>query len=141
MPTTAQGIKLPKALSAGEETFWLHCRAHGLTPEREHFFHPTRKFRFDFAFPSERIGVEVEGVSHEGGRHQRIAGFAGDCVKYNSAVLLGWRVLRYTTQMVLAGTAIDDVLAILASGTKPCDSGRGAAEPKHTGRNTHGEKP
>ena len=53
------------------------------------------------------IAVEVEGLG--GGRHQRIAGFTGDCVKYNAAALLGWRVFRYTTAMVMDGTAIEEV--------------------------------
>ncbi len=105
--------KVPKKLSVGEETFARDCRAYNLEMEREYFFHPKRKFRFDFAFPAAKLGIEIEGVTHEGGRHQRIGGYAGDCVKYNSAVKLGWRVLRYTAKMVTAGTAIDDVLEVL----------------------------
>jgi very-short-patch-repair endonuclease len=106
-------MPIPRAGSPGEETFAVHCRAYGLTPEREYLFHPTRMFRFDFAWPDRRIAVEVEGVTNKGGRHQRRNGYEGDCVKYNSAVMLGWRVLRYTTQMVTAGMAIDDVLQML----------------------------
>ena len=37
----------------------------------------------------------------------------GDAYKYNAAVLLGWRVLRYTPAMVTAGAAIDDVLEMM----------------------------
>jgi very-short-patch-repair endonuclease len=102
---------LPKALSVGEETFWLHCRANGLQPEREYFFHPKRKWRFDFFFPDVRLAVEVEGGVN--GRHQRIGGFTGDAFKYNAAAMMGIFVLRYTTAMVTDGTAINDVMELL----------------------------
>lgn len=103
---------VPKPESKGKEAFMLHCKAEGLTPTREFTFHPRRKWRFDFAFPDKMIAVEIEGVG--GGRHQRIGGFIGDCHKYNAAALLGWRVFRFTTNMVTDGTAIDTVLRALA---------------------------
>jgi very-short-patch-repair endonuclease len=104
-------MSVPRALSRGEECFALHCRVHGLTPEREYLFHPTRRWRFDFYFPSHRLAVEVEGGNN--GRHQRRAGFEGDAFKYNAATMMGIRVLRYTPAMVESGQAINDVLAIL----------------------------
>jgi len=100
--------KIPKALSPGEEAFALHCRADGLTPEREYAFHPERKWRFDFAWPQFNLAVEIEGR-----RHLTYAGFNEDCDKYNIATIMGWRVLRYTTRMVVRGDAINDVLEIL----------------------------
>jgi very-short-patch-repair endonuclease len=109
-PTTSS---IPKPLSEGEETFALHCQAEHLRPEREWQFHPRRKFRFDFAFPSVKLAIEIEGAIWRGGRHSRGTGFENDCVKYNLAVLEGWRVLRYSTGMVMAGTAIEDVLTVL----------------------------
>ena len=102
---------IPKALSKGEEAFALHCRAEGLSPVRELFFHPTRKFRFDFAFPDKMLAVEIEGGVN--GRHQRIGGFTGDCVKYSEAAVLGWRIIRATTGQVMSGQAIDWVLKAL----------------------------
>jgi len=100
---------IPQALSPGEEAFALHCRAEMLDPIREYSFHPTRKWRFDFAWPSEMLAVEIEGR----GRHQSFGGFEADCSKYNSATKLGWRVVRYTPSMVLRGDAINDVMEIL----------------------------
>ena len=66
-------------------------------PVAEHRFHPTRKWRFDFAWPDHMLAVELEGGAWTGGRHTRPSGFVADCDKYNAAALLGWRVLRYTT--------------------------------------------
>jgi len=64
--------------------------------EDEHRFHPTRRWRFDFAWPSKKIAVEIEGGTWTGGRHTRGAGFQKDCEKYNAAAVLGWTVLRFT---------------------------------------------
>jgi very-short-patch-repair endonuclease len=63
-------------------------------PVSEYRFHPSRKWRFDFAFCQHLVAVEVEGGVFSGGRHSRGAGFRKDCEKYNSAASLGWRVLR-----------------------------------------------
>jgi len=95
-------------LSKGEEAFALHCRVEGLTPEREYRFHPVRKWKLDF-YMGHDIAVEIEGW----GRHQRMGGFKADCEKYNAAAKMGIRVLRYTTDMVMRGDAINDVLELL----------------------------
>lgn len=54
-------------------------------------FHPVREWRFDWAFPAVKLAVEIEGW----GRHQTYTDYRGDCEKYNSAILHGWRVLRF----------------------------------------------
>ena len=43
---------------------------------------------------------ELEGGSWSGGRHTRGKGFEEDCMKYNLAVQLNWRILRYTTGLL-----------------------------------------
>lgn len=98
-----------KALSKGEEAFALHCRVEELEPVREFQFHPERKWRFDFAFPERKLAIEIEGI----GRHQTISGFTKDAEKYNAAAKLGWKVMRYTTAMVMRADAINDVLEML----------------------------
>lgn len=59
-------------------------------------FHPTRKWRFDYAFPDNKIAIEKEGGIWTGGRHSRGAGMVKDMEKYNEAELLGWHVFRFT---------------------------------------------
>ncbi len=83
----------------------MQLRAAGVQFEREHKFHPTRRWRFDFALPEHRIGVEVEGGTWNGGRHTRGSGYEKDCEKYAEALCLGWRVLRVTGKQVKSGDA------------------------------------
>ena len=105
---------VPSELSKGEELFAQHCMAYKLTPVREYEFCPGRKWRFDFAFVAERLGIEIEGGTKYGmSRHSRGRGMELDLVKYNLASRMGWRVLRYTTDMVVRGEAIDEVLEAL----------------------------
>lgn len=117
----ARATGAPKALSIGEETFALHLRAHGLpAPEREYEFHPTRKFRMDFAWPTidgstRKLAVEIEGGIHSRGRHVRPQGYKDDLTKYNSAVELGWTLLRFSSSMVHNGEAIQQVVAFFNS--------------------------
>ena len=61
------------------------------------------------------IVVEVEGGTWAKGRHTRGKGFENDCRKYNSAALLGYRVLRFTTNMVNSGEALKVIKEVLQS--------------------------
>ncbi len=65
-------------------------------PTFEFQFHPERKWRFDMAWPKQRVALEVEGGIHTEGRHTRGAGFLKDMEKYNTAARFGWRVIRCT---------------------------------------------
>lgn len=88
-----------------EQTFLHYWRAlGGPALEREHVFHPERRWRFDFALVDRRVAFEVEGGQWTGGRHTRGLGFAADCEKYNAAAMAGWRVLRFTQSMVARPT-------------------------------------
>lgn len=96
------------SISGHEQLLKFQCRALKLPePEREVRFHATRRWRFDLAWPSLHLAAEVEGGIWKGGRHTRGKGYEGDCEKYNSAALAGWRVLRFTTGMVKDGRAIN----------------------------------
>lgn len=83
------------------------------TPEREYRFHHSRKWRADFAWPAHSLLVEVEGGSWIRGRHQRPKGFENDCRKYNAAACCGFTVLRFTTDMVKSGEAINVIESYL----------------------------
>ncbi len=65
-------------------------------PVAEYRFHPTRKWRCDFAWPDRKVALEVEGGVWTGGRHTRGAGFLRDAEKYNELARMGWRLLRVT---------------------------------------------
>lgn len=94
-------------MSAPEELFALHCRASGIKVEREFKFHPKRRWRADFAIPERMILIEIEGGVWIQGRHQTGKGFSADCEKYSHAALLGYRVFRFTSEMVQNGVAIN----------------------------------
>ena len=66
--------------------------------EAQYAFHPRRKWAFDFAWPAVRVAVEIDGGqwAPHGGRHSRDS----DREKLNQAAVLGWRVLRYSGQML-----------------------------------------
>lgn len=68
-----------------------------------------RKWRFDFAWPSLKIAVEVEGGTWSNGRHTRGAGYIADAQKYNEAVLQGWHVLRFTGEAIKSGEAVTQI--------------------------------
>lgn len=95
-----------------EDILELHLKSYKIPYEKEVKFHPTRKWRFDFALP-QNLAVEVEGATWSGGRHTRGSGFEKDTEKYANALVLGWRVLRVTGNQVRSGQAIQWVLDAL----------------------------
>jgi hypothetical protein len=70
---------------------------------KEHIFHPTRKWRFDYAWLDLKVALEIHGGVFTNGRHTRGNGFSEDKVKMNSAQLLGWIVIEATTAQVKDG--------------------------------------
>lgn len=99
--------RLGRVGSVGEHLLEVMLMAERISGwDKEYKFHPTRKWRFDFAWPLEKFAVEIEGGVWSGGRHTRGKGFIEDCIKYNEAVMLGWRVIRVTTEMVENGEAM-----------------------------------
>jgi very-short-patch-repair endonuclease len=76
-----------------------------------------RKNKIDFAYLRLKIAIEVEGGTWSGGRHTRGAGFENDCRKYNRLTLEGWRVFRFTADMVNSGEAIQVIEQVLRGET------------------------
>jgi len=82
------------------------CEMLGVTqPEPEYRF-CARRWRFDLAWPTAMLAVEVEGGLWIRGRHNRPLGYMRDLEKYNTAANMGWRVLRFTPRDVKSWAAI-----------------------------------
>lgn len=93
-----------------ERAMLTHIRQVGLPePAREYqFISDRRKWAFDFAWPTHKVALEVEGMGADGyGRHQRPEGFTEDCRKYSRAAGMGWRIVRVTAGMIHSGEAVD----------------------------------
>ena len=86
-------------------------------PDEEYRFHPTRKWRFDFAYPEQKIGIEIEGGVWTRGRHNRPIGFIKDAEKYNAAAELGWRVFRFPQPMLDDWSAVEQIKRVLQGDT------------------------
>ena len=75
----------------------------------EYKFHQVRKWRADFAIPSAKILIEVEGGVFTGGRHTRGAGMIADMCKYNTAATMGYFVLRFVPGDIRTGLLFQTV--------------------------------
>lgn len=106
--------KVPKKKkSPGEAEFallirsmdWPHNIPHPMKTNQgqegyEYRFLEDRKWTFDFAWPSHKVAVEVEGGHYTKGGHSQMGSGWKDMEKYNVAQLKGWIVLRATPDMV-----------------------------------------
>jgi len=114
------GLKLPSGVAPARGSSAEESLAFAITYSdvpatvREYRFHAKRRWRFDFAWPAQLFAVEVEGVTHDGGRHQRVAGFNADLEKYEAAMLDGWTVYRCSTATVHSGRALEVISTMLA---------------------------
>jgi hypothetical protein len=89
--------------------FDRQCAFAGLpVPVPEYHFHPRRRWRFDWAFPDQRVALEVQGGAFllTGGRHTRGAGYRRDLEKFSEAAILGWRVLFVLPEQMADGRAL-----------------------------------
>lgn len=118
-------------MSHAEDLLHSHFSFHKVEPVREYRFGAEaaggpgkglrdrlaraglKDWRFDFAFPAQKLAVEVEGGAWAGGRHTTGAGFSEDLKKYDAAMRLGWTVYRCDPGMVRSGRAIETALMLL----------------------------
>ncbi len=90
------------------------CRDNDLKLEYEYRFHPTRRWRADFAIPEYKILIEYHGgIFMKKSGHSNLAGQMRDHEKMNEAQKLGWRVLTYNTKSY--GNIIDDLSILIAA--------------------------
>jgi very-short-patch-repair endonuclease len=78
------------------------------TPVAEYQGIPGRRFRFDFAWPGQKVALECEGgvwmsgkTGHTLGKH-----YEKDCLKYSLAASHGWLVIRATNHQIESGEFI-----------------------------------
>ena len=100
------------------DEFCLFLRGENIAYEVEYRFDTEkavksdrRRFKFDIAIPSLMIAIEFEGINSKKSRHTTPTGYTNDCEKYNLAVKLGWRVLRYT--MINEGNFKKDIMSLI----------------------------
>lgn len=76
---------------------------------RELQFDAVRKWRFDYAIPSVKLAIEIDGGVwiEGGGRHTRGSGWIKDQEKMNAAAAQGWRVMHFTPQQQLTSYALN----------------------------------
>ena len=98
-PGPRKGAKKPKVGYVIDWAKW------GLpVPATEWKFHPTRKWRLDWAWINSRVALECDGGAWSGGRHTRGSGFIKDQEKRNAALLLGWRVFHCVPADIKSGS-------------------------------------
>lgn len=114
MATTSpkpSGSKPASGSSQLENTLLFQIRASRLPePVREFRFDSSRRWRSDFAWPANKLLVEVEGGHWNNGRHTRGSGFEADCEKYSEAALAGWKVVRVTSSHIKSGEALEWIM-------------------------------
>ena len=108
-----------------DQLHWEIMAASLPEPEREYRFHPTRRWRFDLAYPDLKLAFECEGGIWVSGRHVRGQGFVSDCEKYNEAALMGWTVYRLPGPWIESGLALEYVERALEIAQKRAKSRKG----------------
>lgn len=97
------------------DMFTVFCKNElGYEPVKEFRFHPTRKWRFDYAIPALKIAVECDGGVWTGGRHVSPQGYIKDMEKFNAAAELGWVVLKFTPQQLVTTATIETLRTTIA---------------------------
>ena len=98
-------------MSQLEEELAFQLKACGIEFEREYKFCQGRRGRADF-YIKPMILVEVEGIIYkpklgQKSRHTTPKGFEDDCIKYAEAQLLQFTLLRFTSNQIKQGIALD----------------------------------
>lgn len=86
---------------------------------KEFKFHSKRRFRFDYAWPNKQVALEIDGGCWlKKGGHTTGVGKTRDCKKDFLAAELGWRIIRWTPDMINGGN-VQILAGIIIDLTKP----------------------
>lgn len=87
-----------------ERAFAFHLRRHKLRGFVTEYpfggISGNRQWRFDVAWPEEKVACEVMGGLQSNGKHSREEGYMNDAIKSFEAQLLGWKVFAITPAMI-----------------------------------------
>ena len=72
-----------------------------IEPIKEYKFHNKRKWRIDYAWPEQKLAIEVEGGIWINGGHNRGKIYKDNVEKYNELVLHGYDLLRFVPDNLL----------------------------------------
>jgi very-short-patch-repair endonuclease len=93
-----------KKLTVAQELLRTHLSELGIETVAEYQFAEGRRWRFDLADLNSHTAYEVDGGKWHGG-HRRGKALEDDYERQNSAILDGWRLLRFTNEQVMDGRA------------------------------------
>lgn len=100
-PCGASQAMKRSANSVAEDLLAIHLGELRLRFDRQVPVCAERKWRLDFTLPDFGVALEIDGYFK--GRHG--AGWGADNEKRNTATMLGWRVLTFSTTSVECGNA------------------------------------
>jgi very-short-patch-repair endonuclease len=104
-----------------EAALWQALSAAGIRSRasRQYQCVPDRNYRFDIAFPHEKIACEINGglfmktAEGDARGHANPRSIIRDYEKANAAVVAGWRVLTFAPKHVESGEALVTILKAL----------------------------
>ena len=96
--------------STGETLLGIHLGELRLRFFKQYRFNPNREWTADFYLPEYNLLIECEGATGYfrnpkggvtlGGRHTKQKGFEDDIIKYNTAQMQGFRLLRFSSKQI-----------------------------------------
>lgn len=98
---------MPKRTELEDELLWrLRAANVALPDEREYRAIPERRFKWDFAYVSHRLLIEVQGAVWVKGGHSTGTGINRDCEKLALATINHWYTIAVTKDQIRSGDAV-----------------------------------
>ncbi len=97
-----RAVRVPAKLAANNHgLFFGLLKRDGIPlPVTEFRFAPPRRWRMDYCWKAQFVGLEVDGAVWVAGRHTRGSGWIKDTEKLNAAAIAGYRMLRCTPKQL-----------------------------------------